>query len=193
MTMWTRFSGWLHKISNGRVALAGVVVFLLFTALVLPAQTAREDSQIGEVGSPDLSVYYSATELYKMAEAYGEAGRAEYIRVRFTFDLMWPLVYTFFLATAISWVFARAFSAQSKWQLANLAPVLGMLFDYLENVATSLVMWRFPAQTVVVDWLAGVFTGLKWTLIGGSFILLLAGAVIAIWGWIRRGSSVSNN
>lgn len=187
--MWIRFSGWLHKISNGWVALAGVVVFLLFTILVLPAQTAREDTQIGEVGSPDLSFYYSAADLYQMAEAYGEAGRAEYIRVRFTFDLMWPMVYTFFLATAISWVFARAFSEQSKWQLANLTPVLGMLFDYLENIATSLVMLRYPAQTLVVDWLAGIFTGLKWIFVGGSFILLLVGAVIAIWGWINQSRS----
>ena len=191
--MWIRFSGWLHKISKGWVALAGVVVFLLFTALVLPAQTAIEDSEIGEVGSPDLSFYYSAADLYRMAEDYGEQGRAEYIRVRFTFDLVWPLVYTFFLATTISWVFARAFSEGSKWRLANLIPVMGMLFDYLENMATSLVMWRYPAQTPVVDWLAGVFTGLKWILIGGSFILLLVGAGLAIWKWIKKGMGVSNN
>ena len=187
--MWIRFSTWLYKVSSAWIALAGVVVFLLFTALVLPAQTARQDSEIGGVGSPDLSFYYSAADLYHMAEAYGEAGRSEYIRVRFTFDLMWPLVYTFFLATAISWIFARAFSEQSKWQLANLAPVLGMLFDYLENIATSLVMLRYPAQTLVVDWLAGIFTGLKWIFIGGSFILLLVGAVIAIWGWINQARS----
>ena len=191
--MWIRFSGWLHRISNGWVALAGIVVFILFTALVLPGQFAREDTEIGEVGSPDLSFYYSADDLYRMAEAYGEQGRAEYIRVRFTFDLIWPLVYTFFLATAISCVYARAFSEGSKWQLANLAPVVGMLFDYLENIATSLVMWRYPTQTPVIDWLAGVFTFVKWVLVSGSFILLLVGAVIAIWEWIKRGRSVSNN
>ena len=51
--MMIRFSGWLHRISKGWVALAGVVVFLLFTALVLPGQSAREDMQNGEVGSLD--------------------------------------------------------------------------------------------------------------------------------------------
>jgi hypothetical protein len=191
--MWIRFSGWLYRISNGWVTLAGVVLFLLFTALVLPAQTAREDSQIGEIGSPDLSFYYSADDLYRLAEAYEAGGRTEYIQVRFTFDLVWPLVYTFFLATAISWVFARTFSEGSKWQLANLVPVMGMLFDYLENISTSLVMWRYPAKAPVVDWLAGVFTGLKWILISASFILLLIGTGIAIWEWIKRGRSVSNN
>jgi hypothetical protein len=191
--MWIRFSGWLYRISNNWVALVGVVVFLLFTALVLPGQSARDDDPIGDAGSPDLSFYYSGDDLYRMAEDYGEQGRAEYIRVRFTFDLVWPLVYTFFLATTISWVFVRAFSEGSKWRLANLMPVMGMLFDYLENMATSLVMWRYPAQTPLVVWLAGVFTGLKWILIGGSFILLLVGAGLAIWKWIKRGRSVSNN
>jgi hypothetical protein len=184
--MMIRFSGWLHRTSSGWVALAGVVVFILFTVLVLPGQSSREDDPAGEVGSPDLSFYYSADDLYRMAEAYGEMGRVEYIRVRFTFDLIWPLVYTFFLTTAISWVFARAFSEGSKWQLANLVPVLGMLFDYLENIATSLVMWRYPTHTPVVDWLATIFTSVKWILIGTSIILLVIGLLIAIWRWIKR-------
>jgi hypothetical protein len=184
--MMIRFSGWVHRTSSSWVTLAGVVVFILFTALVLPGQSARADTPTGEVGSPDLSFYYSADDLYRMAEAYGEMGRVEYIRVRFTFDLIWPLVYTFFLTTAISWVFARAFSEGSKWQLANLAPVLGMLFDYLENITTSLVMWRYPAHTPVVDWLAAIFTSTKWILIGTSIILLVVGLLIAIWRWIQR-------
>lgn len=64
-----------------------------------------------------------------MAEAYGESGRQAYIRARFTFDLVWPLVYTLFLATAISWVLGRAFALDSCWQRANLAPLLNAIFD----------------------------------------------------------------
>ena len=75
--MWKLFSGWLHRISNGWVVLAGVVVFILFTVLVLPGQSSRDDTVTGDVSSPDLSFYYSADDLYEMAEAYGEMGRAE--------------------------------------------------------------------------------------------------------------------
>ena len=119
-----------------------------------------------------------------MAEAYGEEGRQAYIRARFTFDLVWPLVYAFFLTASIRWVFGRAFAPVSRWQCANLAPLLGALFDYLENLATSLVMLRYPQQTAVVDVLAPVFTLLKWGFLGVSFILLCAGLVTAIWRWI---------
>jgi hypothetical protein len=181
-----RLSNWLYKVSTGWVALAGLVVFLLFTALVLPAQSAQADNIRGEAGSPDMSFYYTPQTLYEMAEAYGEQGRAAYIRARFTFDLIWPIVYTLFLTTAISWIFGKAFSPESRWRLANLVPIFGMLVDYLENISTSLVMYRFPASTPVVAWLAPIFTALKWILVNGSFVLLLVGVVAAIWQALRK-------
>jgi hypothetical protein len=133
-----------------------------------------------------MSLTYTPSDLYQMAEQYGEQGRAAYIRARFTFDLVWPLVYTLFLTTALSWLFARGFAADSRWQRANLAPLLGALFDYLENLSTSLVMWRYPAQTAVVDLLAPAFTLLKWVFVGGSFALVLIGLAAALWRWLRR-------
>jgi hypothetical protein len=63
---------------------------------------------------------------------------------------------------------------------------LGALFDYLENVSTSLVLGRYPDPTAVVDVLAPVFTLLKWVFLAVSFALLIAGAVIAAWRWIRE-------
>lgn len=183
--MWKKLSDWLHRVSSGWVALVALVVFVLFTALVLPRQAASAEESAAEAGTPDLSFYYSPGDLYRMAEAYGEDGREAYIRVRFTFDLLWPVVYTFFLATAISWLYARGFSESSPWQRANLAPVLGMILDYLENISTSLVMLRYPQPTPVVTWLAPIFTSLKWVFVGGSFLLLVVGIVALLWGWIR--------
>ena len=181
-----KLSNWLYQISTGWVTFGAVVIFILFTALVLPGQSASSQSQGGESGSPDLSIYYSAAELYEMAEAYGDQGREAYIRARFTFDLIWPLVYTFFLATTISWVFKRSFISRNAWQRVNLIPVLGMTCDYLENISTSLVIYRYPAQTLIIDWMASAFTTLKWLLIGASFLVLAVGIIIAIWQWIRK-------
>ena len=183
--MLNRLSDWLCRISRGWVALASLVVFLLFTALVLPGQSASAEAVAGGAGSPDTSLTYSAQDLYRMAEAYGEQGREAYIRARFTFDIVWPLVYTLFLVTAISWVFGKAFAPGSPWQRANLLPVLGALSDLMENVSTSLVMARYPAQTPVMASLAPVFTLVKWVLLGASFVLLLAGIVVAVWRWVK--------
>lgn len=183
--MWKRASDCLHRVSNGWVALCALVIMILFTVVVLPAQSSRA-AGTGDVGSPDLSFYYSVEDLYRMAEAYGEEGRRAYVRARFTFDLIWPLVYTAFLGTAISWVYHRAFSPGSPWRRANLGPVLGALLDYLENVSTSLIMVRYPNRTVVVDLLAPVFTMTKWIFVSASFVLLVAGLAVSIWRWVRR-------
>ena len=181
-----KLSLWLYSISTGWVALAGLIIFLLFTGLVLPAQSTGSGEISGEAGSPDMSFFYSSQELYEMAEAYGEQGRSAYIRVRFTFDLIWPLVYTLFLCTAISWIFARAFSPESGWRWVNLAPILGMVLDYAENISTSLVMYRYPILTNLVATLAPLFTAVKWIFVGGSFILLLIGIFVLMWHAIRK-------
>jgi hypothetical protein len=135
-----------------------------------------------------MSFLYSREELYETAEAYGEAGRKAYVRSRFTFDVIWPVVYTLFLTTAISWVYARAFAPHSRWQLTNPAPLVGALLDYMENISTSIVMLRYPDQTAVIDALAPVFTLVKWVFVGGSFTLLLIGTAVGIWRWIRGRS-----
>ncbi len=179
-----RVSDRLRRASTGWVALAALLIFLLFTALVLPQQATQAEQETGSSASPDTSFFYTPADLYRMAESYGAEGRQAYVRARFTFDLVWPLVYAFFLVTAISWVF-RAFGPDSRWQLANLVPLLGALFDYLENLSTSLVMLRYPAQTPLVDLLAPVFTALKWAALGVSFALLVGGIAVATWHWLR--------
>jgi hypothetical protein len=186
MAILKKFSNWLYKVSTGWVALAGLIVFLLFTSLVLPAQSAGAGENRGDAGSPDMSFIYSPQELYKMAEAYGEQGRMAYIQARFTFDLIWPLVYALFLSTAISWVFARAFSPRSLWRWANLAPILGLVFDYAENISTSLVMYRYPAQTNLMAAIAPLLTPIKWIFVGGSFGLLFIGIFVLVWRAIQR-------
>lgn len=179
--MWRQISDRLYRVTNGWIALAALIVFVLFTALVLPGQAAQAEAETAGAGSPDLSLWYSPADLYRMAEAYGEQGRRAYVRARFTFDLIWPLVYGVFLTTAIGWLGAGAFSPGSRWRLANLAPLLGVALDYLENLSTSVVMLRYPSRTPVVDVLAPVATLAKWAFVGGSFVLLIAGLAAVIW------------
>jgi len=182
-------SAWLYKISTGFITLIGLVTFILFTALVLPNQSAQSNVSYDGAITPDLSFYYSSTDLYRSAEVYGETGRDAYIRTRFTFDLVWPLVYAFFLTTSVSWLFARGFSEESIWRYLNILPLAGMLMDYLENICTSVVMWRFPVQTLVLDDVATIFTMLKWIFLTISFLALGIGLLVATWQWMIARTS----
>ena len=179
-----RLSAWVSRVSSWPVALAATAVFVVFLAVVLPRQSAAARAATGSAESPDTALFYAPEDLYRVAEAYGPEGRAAYVRARWTFDVVWPLAYTAFLASALSLAYRWAARAGSPWRLANLAPVAGMLFDFLENSATSLVIGRFPQRTPVVDWLAPPFTALKWLFVNGSFVLLLGGALVAGWRWL---------
>jgi hypothetical protein len=183
-----RISEWMRQVSTGPVTLLALAVFVAFSAWVLPQQAARAAEAAGGAGTPDMSLFYSPGDLYRWAEAYGASGRQAYVRARFTFDLVFPLVYLFFLATATSWVSGRVFPPDSLWQRANLAPLLGTLFDYSENVSAALVMVRYPERTPVVDLLAPAFTALKWLALGASFVFLAVALAMAARSWARERS-----
>jgi len=183
--MLNRISNYFYSVSTGWVALFGLVIFILFMIFVLPQQSQKAEAYSGGI-SPDTSYSYSTDDLYQMAEAYGAEGRAAYIHARFTFDLVFPLVYFLFLTTAVSWCLARIFPKGSRWRLLNLFPFAGAVFDYLENISASVVMGRYPALTPVIDFLAPVFTLVKWLFVDGSFAILIAGLLLVLWRWLRR-------
>ena len=181
----------LYQLSNGTITILALVIFALVVAFVLPAQAQRAEAASGGANSPDTSFFYTSDELNNMAEAYGADGRVAYIRARFTFDLVFPLSYLFFLATSISFVMTRAVpNPDSRWRLLNLFPAFGVLFDYLENISTSIVMANYPQQTFLVDALAPIFTLVKWLFVNGSFVILVPVALVAVWNWVRARQGV---
>jgi hypothetical protein len=183
--MLIKLSDRITRVANGRIALACLVIFLAFTIIVLPAQSSKAKLYSGTAGSPDTTFFYTAGDLYKTAEAYGQAGRNEYIKARFTFDLIWPQVYMAFLTTAISWLFLRLDLDGELWKRVNLVPIFGVLFDYLENISTSIVMARYPDPTPIISSLAPIFTFVKWIFMGCSLLLLLYGSVRVVWKLLR--------
>lgn len=171
------------KGSTGRIALAGFILFLIFTAAVLPNQASQSEAYTREAGSPDQSFFYSPEDLVRMAESYGPEGRQAYIRARFTFDLIWPLVYLIFLATGLGWLCGKLIEPSNRWRGLVLLPFLGCLFDYLENIAAVLVMGRYPDSAPVAAFAAPIFTLLKWSMIALSFSALLG---LLIWFLLSR-------
>jgi hypothetical protein len=184
-----KLSKWLNNRITGWFALISLVIFLLFTAFVLPSQASDAEIYSGAIGSPDTSLYYSAEQLYKFAESYGPEGRAAYVRARLTFDIVFPLVYTLFLTSAISWLTKNIPLTGRLWQRSNLVPILGMVFDFLENAATATVMARYPNPTPILAALAGFFTVIKWIFVGGSFVILVAAGLLGILRLITKKQS----
>lgn len=174
-----KVSSWFYRVSGWSLLLIAVLVFIFFMVVVLPNMAGQLGEITGVDLSPDTSFIYSSADLYEMAEAYGEEGRAYYIYSRFTFDAAWPLAYVFFLVVATSYLHRDYFSG-SSWKLLNLLPLAGGIFDLLENSAASLVMYRYPLETPLVAALAPVFTFIKWVAIVLSFTVLVIGLLLKV-------------
>ncbi len=176
-----KLSSWCYRVVTLPVVIATVVIFAFFIIVVLPQMAGQLAAVTGLDVSPDTSFIYRASDLYTMADTYGPDGRAYYIYTRFTFDLIWPAAYLFFLVATITYLF-RFLPEKSSWRQVNLLPFAGALFDLFENSAASLVMFRYPAETAVVAHLAPIFTFLKWLFIVLSFVALTTGLILRVAG-----------
>lgn len=179
-----------RALSRGWAALVGTVVFVVFSATVLPAQAEQAETYAGSAGgTPDSSFLYTAADLYAWAEAFGADGRAEYVQARYTFDLVWPLVYTFFLTAVLCWLLPKVLAPGSRWRLVNLLPLAALLLDYAENLSASIVVARWPDTTPVLADLATVFTAGKWLALAAAFILVAYAGVVAVVRRLRGGGA----
>lgn len=177
-----RLSNFFYKLSAGWLVIAMLVVFALFMIFVMPVFSAKAAQYSNGLPSPDTSLFYSGSDLYTMAQGYGQAGRDSFINIRWTLDLLFPLVYTAFFITTTSWFLRRITPLSSKLRMLNLVPLAGFVFDLLENGATSVVMIRFPANAPIAQAFAPVFTPIKWIAVFAAFLLL----IICLFVWIIR-------
>ena len=188
--MGAKISTWLVKVSKSWVMMLTLVIMVLFMIFVLPSQAISAKENAGGSISPDTSFFYGSEKLIQAAKEYGEEGRKAYILARWTFDLVFPLVYISFLVAGISWFYQNLENSIEWIGFTNLLPLAAGLFDYLENIGASLVMALYPTQLSGLALVTSIFSGVKWFLIGASFLAYFAliGAVLFQWiqGKIRK-------
>jgi hypothetical protein len=126
-----------------------------------------------------------------MLEKYGPAGRALYMKIELTVDLLYPIMYSLFLGLLISWLFQRAFPPANKMQKWNVAPVGAWLFDLLENIAIVTMLAIYPSQPVLLAWITMLLGLLKWVLVFWSIVLVLVGLVKAAMNRFRKQTAYS--
>lgn len=181
-----RMADRLARRVRGWMAAAALMVFVVFTVVVLPAQADAGAFYTSRYPAPDTSWWYTPEDLYAAAEVWGPVGRSAYVRARMTFDVIWPLVYGSFLLLTLSWTWARATATGSRWRRITLLPAVVVLLDFGENVCTATAMARYPARTPVLAELAPVLTAAKWLALAASFVLLMLGVVTALLTAVRR-------
>jgi hypothetical protein len=169
--------------TNAIIVLLSLIIFMSFIIFILPQEAAKSEA-FGLMESIDTSFIYTADDLYRIAESYGEEGRAFYIRQRFTFDLIWPIAYTQFILIASAYFYKKT----KLLKASNLLYVslIAAGFDYLENIMTSTVLYRYPQTTPIIADMAGIMTLLKWSTLSLAFMILILLIVIATFTQLKQ-------
>lgn len=181
---------WL-RISNGKIALAVTLLFILFTALVLPNQSQKAEAYSKDVGAADLMLWYTPEDVFDMAEAYGPEGRQAYIEARLSFDVLWPIVYTLFFSLTIAYLIKDSQKDVQGLQSLTLLPFGALMFDYIENGLAAYVMARYPVQAQIAVMFLPPASFTKWVLVGMSTLALLF--LLIYWLWIKARKTLKRS
>jgi hypothetical protein len=134
----------------------------------------------------DLMFFYSPEKAFAMIEKYGDAGRAVYMKIELTADIIYPIIYTLFYGLLLSWLFQRGFKPDSKMMKTNVVPVGAWFFDLLENTGIVSMLTQYPSQPAALAWLTMIFGSLKWLFAFGSIGLVLFGLIRATMNGFRK-------
>ena len=134
----------------------------------------------------DLMFFYTPERAFQMINKYGEAGRAIYLKIELSADIIYPIIYTLFYALLISWLFQRGFKPDSKMQKWNVMPMGAWFFDLLENLGIISMLSMHPSQPAILAWITMLFGLFKWAFAFVSIGLVLVGLVRAAANRFRK-------
>lgn len=154
------FGNFFEKYSNGRIILALFVLNIIFPAVVFPlfqGDTANVPL--------DLQFSYSPEKAYQLLAQYSVQELKMYRILELTGDVIYPIVYGFFLSLLI-------FKFR-KNSLLVLIPLLAIVADLFENTGIVILISSLPKQLNTVASITSIFSSLKWSLIVISILLIV--------------------
>jgi hypothetical protein len=163
--------------------LIALLIFTIFTATILPSEALR-GVEAGLTQSIDTSILYSVEDLYSIISGYSREVRLAYIYQRFTFDLIWPLVYGLFIVVTTLYLLIKIKIKRLNYLI--YFPLAAVGFDFLENISVSILMFIYPVRINALALLASIFTTLKWITLSYSFIQIIILLIVLLITKIKK-------
>lgn len=116
--------------------------------------------------------------LFALVDSYGAEGRNLYALFELTADLIYPIIYATFLAITLTLLARRLYGAQSRATIINIVPFGIVIADYLENMGIVMLLMTYPEKISWAAWATSFFNAAKWSLVGGTFALIVIGLVL---------------
>ena len=158
MNVITAVSSVMSRLANWKVLITSGVLFLVsaavFFASSLPFAIPTVTTACGQP-PPDVLLYTSGAQVREFFTACGKGGRAAYQDMQIA-DLFYPAISGIFLAAALALVLTKLTGPGSRFVALAAVPLLGTIFDYLENAAAWVTMTAYPQDAGPVTDLLGV-------------------------------------
>lgn len=133
--------------------------------------------------SLDSSKIYSPETIHAILTDWGDKGRIRQIWFHFTWDLVFPVLYFFFIGFLVSWFAKRGFRPGSKMQKMNLLAMVAAV-DLLENISLLVLVIIYPVTSRILGIIKTSLTAIKYYLFGP---VILAGLVTSVIFAIKNG------
>lgn len=177
------------------VLAAIAVLFAAFLGIGYPRMGALFSAATPEGGAFDLEFFYSPNQAIEKAALYTDRERADAVRVHWTLDLAFPLLYGTFLSSAWAFCLKRLASPASRPPYAPAAlPLAAMALDLAENAAVSILLaagsgagnGELGAGARAAAAAASVATPAKWIFVAASMAGAIILAVLTAAAAVRR-------
>ena len=182
MNVLTAVSTQIRKLANWKALVITGAMFVVsaaaFFASTLPFAIPSVTNSCGEP-PPDMRLFTSGDQVRQFLTGCGQSGRAAYQNMQIA-DLFYPAISGLFLACAIAVALAGLTRPGSRVVALAALPLVGSIFDYLENTAAWVTMTSFPQDSGVVTDLLGVASIGKQVFTWASWLILVVAAAMAL-------------
>ncbi len=169
----------LYKYNKTKLIIS-IVLFILAIIFLAPIMLNTLKSVTETAITPDRSFGYGIEKLAEIRQIYGPEGANKYFFTRFSYDLIWMAIYTFFFINLLAFLLD---GLKAKWLLVIKAlPFISVIFDLFENSLCSI--YFFNGQTAVGK-MAALASRIKWYSLLLIFILVILLSIYKIYQKIR--------
>ena len=176
----TAVSTWMRKLANWKALLVTGALFAVSAAALFASNLAFAIPSVTDACGqppPDMRFFTSGDQVHQFLTDCGWSGRAAYENMQIA-DLFYPTISGLFLACAIAIALTGLIRPDSRVIALAAIPLVGSIFDYLENAAAWVTMTTYPQDSGLVTDLLGVASIGKQVFTWASWLILCAAATM---------------
>jgi len=184
-----RILNFLDKNASGKNVILLLVVTLAVYGFMLTYTIPNVMRYTGGLKLLDMQpTGYNIEYVRNLFDTLGEPGREAYLYGQIPIDMVYPSLFAITYSLLLAFLFKRAFKQTGNFGYLIFIPVLGGLFDYLENIGIIIMLLIYPDFSRFMAVTTNIFSVLKSLFTTIFFILLLTAIIVILVKRFRRSN-----